>query len=103
RPVREVLLRVRALAAMSGAPPPPSLKKLTPQRAPRHLFLIYAGRGGGRRGIQRRLLPRSARTESALEDRRGATRRRLPGAPAPMRATRRRLLRPRAPRKGVKD
>ena len=32
---------------MSGTPPPPSLKELVPRIAPRHVFLIYAGRGAG--------------------------------------------------------
>jgi fermentation-respiration switch protein FrsA (DUF1100 family) len=43
----EAVLQSTALAVMSGTPPPPSLKELTPRIAPRHLFLIYAGRGGG--------------------------------------------------------
>ena len=42
----EAVLQTTALAVMSGTPPPPSLKELTPGIAPRHLFLIYAGRGG---------------------------------------------------------
>jgi len=32
---------------MSGTAPPPSLTDLLPRIAPRPLFLIYAGRGGG--------------------------------------------------------
>jgi dienelactone hydrolase len=43
----EALLQSAALTVLSGTPPPASLKSLTPRIAPRHLFLIYAGRGGG--------------------------------------------------------
>jgi hypothetical protein len=43
----EAALQTTALAVLSGTPPPPSLKELTPLIAPRHLFLIYAGHGGG--------------------------------------------------------
>jgi fermentation-respiration switch protein FrsA (DUF1100 family) len=43
----EAMLQSAALAVMSGTTPPPSLKELTPRIAPRHLFLIYAGRGAG--------------------------------------------------------
>jgi uncharacterized protein len=61
RSVREDLLRgprgwfalpkaavqTAALAIMSGSAPPPSLKDLVPEIAPRHVFFIYAGRGAG--------------------------------------------------------
>lgn len=61
RSVREELLRgprgwfalpqaavqTAALAIMSGTPPPPALDDLVARIAPRTLFLIYAGRGGG--------------------------------------------------------
>ena len=36
-----------ALTVMSGTPPPPALDDLVAQIAPRPLFLIYAGQGGG--------------------------------------------------------
>jgi len=40
-------LQTAAVAVMSGTAPPPSLTDLLPRIAPRPLFLIYAGRGGG--------------------------------------------------------
>jgi hypothetical protein len=40
-------VRTAALALLSGAPPPPSLEDVVARNAPRHLFLIYAGRGAG--------------------------------------------------------
>ena len=40
-------LQSAAVAVMSGTAPPPSLADLLPRIAPRPLFLIYAGRGGG--------------------------------------------------------
>jgi fermentation-respiration switch protein FrsA (DUF1100 family) len=40
-------LQTAALAVMSGTAPPPALTDVTPRIAPRHLFLVYAGRGGG--------------------------------------------------------
>jgi hypothetical protein len=43
----EAAVQTAALAAMSGSPPPPSLADLAPRVAPRAVFLIYAGRGGG--------------------------------------------------------
>jgi hypothetical protein len=43
----EAVVQSTALAVMSGTAPPPSLKDLVPRIAPRAVFLIYAGKGGG--------------------------------------------------------
>jgi uncharacterized protein len=43
----EVAMQTAAVAVMSGTTPPPSLTDLIPRIAPRPLFLIHAGRGGG--------------------------------------------------------
>lgn len=43
----EAAMQTAAVAALSQTPPPPSLADLVPQIAPRPLFLIYAGQGGG--------------------------------------------------------
>ncbi len=43
----EAAVQTAALTVMSGTPPPPSLEKLVPRIAPRPVFLIYAGQGGG--------------------------------------------------------
>jgi dienelactone hydrolase len=43
----EAALQSAALAVMSATAPPPSLKKLVPRIAPRHVFFIYAGHGAG--------------------------------------------------------
>ena len=43
----EAAVQTAAIAVLSGTAPPPSLADLVPRIAPRHLFLIYAGRGGG--------------------------------------------------------
>jgi dienelactone hydrolase len=45
--VPEQAVQSAALAVMSGTTPPPSLKDLVPQIAPRHVFFIYAGHGAG--------------------------------------------------------
>jgi uncharacterized protein len=45
--VPEQAVQSAALAVMSGAAPPPSLKDLVPRIAPRHVFFIYAGHGAG--------------------------------------------------------
>jgi uncharacterized protein len=43
----EAAVQTAAVAVMSGTAPPASLTDLVPRIAPRPLFLIYAGRGGG--------------------------------------------------------
>jgi uncharacterized protein len=43
----QAAVQTAALTIMSGTPPPPSLDDLVPRIAPRPLFLIYAGHGGG--------------------------------------------------------
>ena len=43
----EAVVQTAAIAVMSGTAPPPSLTDLVPRIAPRPLFLIYAGQGGG--------------------------------------------------------
>jgi uncharacterized protein len=43
----EAAVQTAAVAVLSGAAPPPSLADLVPRIAPRPLFLIYAGQGGG--------------------------------------------------------
>jgi hypothetical protein len=43
----EAAVQSAALAVLTGTPPPPALDYLVAQIAPRPLFLIYAGRGGG--------------------------------------------------------
>ena len=43
----EAAVQTAAIAVMSGTAPPPSLTDLVPRIAPRPLFLIYAGQGGG--------------------------------------------------------
>ena len=43
----EAAVQTAAVAVLSGTAPPPSLADLVPRIAPRPLFLIYAGRGGG--------------------------------------------------------
>ena len=40
-------MQTAAVAVLSGTAPPPSLADLMPRIAPRPLFLIYAGQGGG--------------------------------------------------------
>ncbi len=40
-------LQSAALAVLSGAPPPPSLKDLVPRISPRHVLFVYAGHGAG--------------------------------------------------------
>jgi fermentation-respiration switch protein FrsA (DUF1100 family) len=45
--IPEATVQTAAVAVLSGALPPPSLEQLTSRIAPRPLFLIYAGRGGG--------------------------------------------------------
>ncbi|MGE5689656.1 MAG: alpha/beta hydrolase [Pseudomonadota bacterium] len=41
----EAAVQTAAVAVLSGSRPPPSLEALVPRIAPRHVFLIYAGRG----------------------------------------------------------
>ena len=60
-----------ALTVMSGTRPPPALDDLVAQIAPRPLFLIYAGQGGGGRGAQPRLFPRRLSAQDLMEDRGG--------------------------------
>ena len=43
----EAAVQTAAVAVLSGTAPPPSLADLVPRIAPRPLFLIYAGHGGG--------------------------------------------------------
>jgi fermentation-respiration switch protein FrsA (DUF1100 family) len=43
----ESALQTAAVALMSGTAPPPSLESLVARIAPRAVFLVYAGRGGG--------------------------------------------------------
>ena len=45
-------VQTTALAVLSGDAPPPSLSELTPKIAPRPIFLVYAGRGGGGEELQ---------------------------------------------------
>jgi len=45
-------VQTTALAMLSGDAPPPSLSELTPKIAPRPIFLVYAGRGGGGEELQ---------------------------------------------------
>jgi uncharacterized protein len=41
------LVETAAVSVLSDTLPPPSLEDVAPRIAPRPLFLIYAGRGGG--------------------------------------------------------
>jgi uncharacterized protein len=43
----EAAVQSAALAVLTGTPPPPPLDDLVARIAPRPIFLIYAGRGGG--------------------------------------------------------
>ena len=43
----EAAVQTTAVAILSGTAPPPALADLVPRIAPRPLFLIYGGRGGG--------------------------------------------------------
>ena len=43
----EALVQTGALAVLAWQPPPPSLRDVVAAVAPRKVFLIYAGRGGG--------------------------------------------------------
>ena len=45
--IPEAAVQTAAIAVLSQTAPPPSLKDLVPRIAPRPVFLIYAGRGGG--------------------------------------------------------
>ncbi|HEU4970770.1 MAG TPA: alpha/beta fold hydrolase [Gaiellaceae bacterium] len=90
----EVAVQTAAVAVMSGATPPPSLSDLVPRIAPRPLLLVYAGpRRRRRRADDPPLLRSRRRAQDCVEDRRGRPRRRPRGAPARIRAARRRLPR----------
>ncbi len=49
----EAAVQTAAIAVMSGTGPPPSLSDLVPRIAPRPLFLIHAGQGGGGEELNR--------------------------------------------------
>ena len=67
---------------MSGTAPPPSLDDLVARIAPRHVFLIYAGHGGGGEELNADYYRAASRPEGALEDPRGGPCRRVRGTPA---------------------
>ena len=92
----EAAVQTAAVAVLSQTAPPASLADLVPRIAPRPLFLIYAGQGGG--GELNPDYYDAAYAEDALEDPGSGTRRRLPSASTRVRTARDELPRPSASR-----
>ena len=88
-----------AVSVLSDTMPPPSLEDVAARISPRAIFLIYAGRGGRRRGVEPRVLPRREAAQVDLEDSRVPPRRRTQRPSQRVRASGDRLLQRRTPRR----
>ena len=94
----EAAVQTTAVAVLSGTAPPPSLTDLVPRIAPRPLFLIYAGQGGGGEELNPDYYEAASSPKTLWKIDGGGSRGWLPSAPARVRAARDQLLRPSAAR-----